>query len=233
MRRGLFAALILTLLACMVCWQADATPDYRVTDDHISMEVLSDGSALVTEEISYHFDSSYNGISASLDASGTDGIEDIRLYVDGIRQLRQVDGMATQPLSFTVARDGDVWNIRACAPGRGGDRFFRYKYRMKGLARRYLDAGRIDRRFIGAGNQVPMEDVRVTLALPGSGQPVYSFVCGAMGAKDMALSSTGALTLGPAAVPPGEFVEADVLFPAGWLKDAPVIREGALKDALH
>jgi hypothetical protein len=54
-----------------------------------------------------------------------------------------------------------------------------------------------------------------------------------MGVKDMALSSTAALTLGPATVRPGEFVEADVLFPAGWLKDAPVIQEGALKNALH
>jgi hypothetical protein len=212
---------------------ARAEASYRITDYHMSVEVLSDGSALVTEELAYHFDGAYNGILCSLDASGTDGIKDIQLYVDGIRQLRQVDEMNMEPLTFTVTWDGDLVNLKACAPGDGGDRHFRYKYRMKGLARRYQDAGRINFKFIGVNNQVPLENARITLALPGGGGPVYPLVHGAMAAEDMALSSTNALTLGPRTVQPGEFVELDALFPAEWLKGAPVIPENVLADALR
>lgn len=212
---------------------AKSAPDYRITGYHMSVAVQSDGSARVTEELTYHFGGAYNGILSSLDASGTDGIEDITLYVDGIRQLQQVDEMRKEPCTFTVAQEGDLVNVKAYAPGGAGDRVFRYKYLMKGLARRYLDTGRINFKFIGVNNQVALENAQITLAFPGSGRPIDSFVHGAMGAEDMAVIAGGALKLGPRSVQPGEFVEVDALFPGEWLKDAPLIPENALADALR
>jgi len=207
--------------------------DYRITGYHMSVEVESDGSALVTEEMTYHFDDAYNGILSTLDAFGTDGIENFTMYADGIKQLTQVDEMGMEPYTFTAIPNGDQLDIKAYAPGVAGDRAFRFKYHMKGLAKRYQDTGRINFKFIGVMNQVALENAEITLAFPGSGKPNYTFVHGAMGTEDMVVIAGGALKLGPQTVQPGEFVEVDALFPAEWLKDAPLIPEDALADALQ
>lgn len=208
-------------------------PDYRITGYHMSVEVQPDGSALVTEELTYHFNGAYNGIQSTLDAFGTDGIEEITMYADGIKKLTQVDEMAMEPYTFTAIPNGDQLDIKAYAPGGAGDRSFRCKYHMKGLAKRYQDTGRINFKFIGVNNQVALENAEITLAFPGSGKPSHTFVHGAMSAEDMTVIAAGALKLGPKTVQPGEFVEVDALFPAEWLKDAPLIPEDALADALQ
>jgi hypothetical protein len=211
---------------------SEPSPDFSITGYHMAVSVQADGSDLVTEALTYHFESPYNGILGSFDMSGTDGIQDLKLYVDGVRQLSRVDEMRMEPLTFTLTKDGELVNIKAYAPGDAGDRAFRYEYRVKGLARRYLDAGRINRKLIGTQNQVPLEGAVVTVTFPGSGGPGHYFAHGAMGAVDLRLED-GELTMGPRTVRPGEFVELDALFPAGWLKDAPVIPENVLADALR
>ena len=138
-----------------------------------------------------------------------------------------------EPGTFTTEQIGDTLFVILCAPGEDGERSFRFEYRIKAFARRSLDAARIDFKLVGFNDFEDIESFSASIRFPGNGGTGHYFVHGAMGMQDVALSADGALTLGPKAVPHGECVELDALFPAEWLEDAPVLPQYVLADALR
>lgn len=226
MRKIWVAALVL-LLALPLAALADG---YSIPAYSMDVAISQDGSAKVTENLTYDFDGSYNGILNDIDVGDLAGLQDLKLYVDGGTPLRQVDALNGEPFTYTATRNGNLLNIKAYAPGNSGRREFRFEYTMLGLAQRYRDAARLNYKLIGIANSVTLGGATIRVAFPGA--PEHWFAHGAMGAEDLSIAPDGALMAGPRDVAPGQYVEIDALFPADSMSLAPLIDQPIVQSAL-
>jgi hypothetical protein len=225
--RKIMTVLMLILLALPLGALADG---YSIPMYSMDVAIQADGSAQVTEDLTYNFDGNYNGILSAIDVGDVEGLEDLRLYVDGGTQLRQVDVMNKDLFTYTAVREGDLIKIQAYAPGDGGQRSFRYTYTMLGLAQRYQDAARLNYKLIGIANDVTLGGATVRVTFPAA--PEHWFAHGAMGAEDLSIDSDGALVAGPKDVEPGQYMEIDALFPADSMGLAPLIDQPIVQATL-
>ena len=225
--RKIAAVVLLVLMVFPVGALADG---FSIPAYSMDVAIREDGSAQVTENLTYDFDGSYNGILSSFDVGDVEGMEDLKLYVDGGTLMRQVDVLGGEPFTYTAVREGDLVNIKAYAPGNGGQRIFRYEYVFRGLAQRYRDAARLNYKLIGLNNQATLEGAILRVTFPDA--PEHWFAHGAMGAEDLSVGAHGVLTAGPKDVQPGEYVEIDALFPADSMSLAPLIDEPVVQSTL-
>ncbi len=222
---------IAAVILLVLMFPAGALADgFSIPAYSMDVAIREDGSAQVTENLTYDFDGSYNGILSSFDVGDVEGMEDLKLYVDGGTLLRQVDALGSEPFTYTAVREGDLVNVKAYAPGNGGQRAFRYEYVFRGLAQRYRDAARLNYKLIGVKNQATLENAILRVSFPAA--PEHWFAHGAMGAEDLSVDPDGVLTAGPKDVRPGEYVEIDALFPAASMSLAPLIDEPIVQSAL-
>ena len=225
--RKIAAVVLLILMVFPVGALADG---FSITAYLMDVDIREDGSAQVAENLTYDFDGSYNGILSSFDVGDVEGMEDLKLYVDGGTLMRQVDALGSEPFTYTTVREGDLVNIKAYAPGNGGQRVFRYEYVFRGLAQRYRDAARLNYKLIGLNNQATLEGAILRVTFPSA--PEHWFAHGAMGAEDLSVGADGVLTAGPKDVRPGEYLEIDALFPADSMALAPLIDEPVVQSTL-
>lgn len=225
--RKITAILVMILMLALPVYALAA--DYSIPAYSMEVAIQSDGSAQVTENLTYRFDGSYNGILSSFDVGDVEGLQDLKLYVDGETLLKQVDVMNMEPYTYTASREGDFVNIKAYAPGNGGERVFRYEYVLAGLAQRYQDAARLNYKLIGIANDVTLGNATIRVSFPGT--PDHWFAHGAMGDGDLSMEGN-VLTAGPRDVEPGRYVEIDALFPADSLGSAPLIDQSIVQSAL-
>lgn len=215
MRKAILFTLV--LVACLLPTSAALAVDFRITNYEMTVDIQSDGSALVSETLDYAFDASYSGILSSFDVGDLHGgITDLSLSVDGDQQLSEVDVMMKQPFTYTLRQEGNMLNVRAYAPGHSGARTFRYTYRMNGLCQRYQDAARLNYKLIGTANEVALENATIVITLPGD--VIDAWAHGAMSAADIHRDGN-VLTIGPKNVNPKQFAEADILFDEASLSD--------------
>lgn len=219
-------AIMIALLASLAPVGALAV-EYAITDYGMAVDIGADGSASATETLVYEFDGEYNGILSAFDIGDVQGLEDLALFVDGDTKLRQVDKMNYEPFTYTAKREGRLLNVQAYAPGNGGTRTFRYEYRLLGLCQRYRDAARLNYKLIGTQNQVTLRNATVRVTLPGE---VYdAWAHGAMRTDDIHWEGS-TLVYGPADVPSGRFVEADILFDQASLPGATMENRDVLEE---
>ncbi len=225
--RKIVTVLVLVLLALPL---GALAADYTIPAYSMDVTIAGDGSGQVTENLTYDFDGSYNGILSSFDVSDVEGLDDLRLYVDGTTLLTRVDVMNMEPYTYTATIAGGMLEVKAYAPGSGGRREFRYEYTLRGLAQRYRDAARLNYRLIGLNNAVTLQNAVLRVAFPEA--PEHWFVHGAMDDGDLALNGS-VLTAGPRDVAPGQYAEIDALFPASSLYAAPMIDQDTVEEALE
>jgi hypothetical protein len=219
------------ILLVMMAFPAAALADgFSITAYSMDVAIRADGSAQVAENLTYSFDGSYNGFLGVIEVKDVEGLEDLKLYVDGGTLMRRVDALGSEPFTYTAVTEGGLLNIKAYAPGDGGQRSLRYEYVLRGLAQRYKDAARLNYKLIGIKNQAALENATLRITFPGA--PEHWFAHGAMGAEDLSVDADGVLTAGPKDVRPGEYVEIDALFPADSMSLAPLIDENIVQAAL-
>ncbi len=223
-------ALLILVMVLLVLPLGVLADGYSIPAYSMDVLIRDDGSAQVIENHTYDFEGSYNGFLKAIDIGSVDALEDLKLYVDGTTLLTQVSVMNKEPYTYTAERDGNLLNIKAYAPGNGGQRNFRVEYVMKGLAQRYQDAARLNYRLIPIENQATLGNAMVRVMFPGA--PQHWFVHGAMDAENLSIASDGALVGGPKDVQPGEYVEIDALFPADSMSAAPLISQNVVDSTL-
>ncbi|MDR0928567.1 MAG: DUF2207 domain-containing protein [Oscillospiraceae bacterium] len=218
---------ILLLLALLPASALAAS--FEITEYSMTIAVQTDGAGLFEETIVYEFDGEYNGILATIRHIGV-GFDDLRLFVDDTTELTLVDELNNVPYTYTAETIGDATSIKAYAPGDGGTRTFAIHYRMDGMALRYRDTARVNQMLMRADNDY--ESALFTLVLPESGEAgVDAFAHGALGAESISHWEKY-ITFGPVKVREGQYAEIDVLFPAEWLPDAPLIDQDMREEAL-
>ncbi|MDR0898167.1 MAG: DUF2207 domain-containing protein [Oscillospiraceae bacterium] len=202
---------------------------FEITGYTMDIAVQPDGAGLIEQTIVYEFDGTYNGILTTIRHIDV-GFDDLRLFVDDTTELTRVDALDETPFTYTAETIGDATSIKAYAPGDGGTRTFAIHYRMDGMALRYRDTARVNHMLLRAENAY--ESALFTLVLPESGAAgVDAFAHGALGAENISHWEKY-ISFGPVKVKEGQYAEIDVLFPAEWLSEAPLIDQDMREEAL-
>ena len=200
---------------------AKADPGLRVLNWDIESRLNSDGSVDITEDITYEFSDSFNGVFREIGTNDTGGITGLQAY--------QISGEGSQELKLVEsARNGDsgVYEIisergsetvKIYFPSKDEVRTFRIAYRVMDVAVRYNDTGEFFYNYLGEGNETRVDKLKVSLTLPGgiSDPGVRIYAHGPEGC-DIRFGADSIL-LNAVGVEPGKLIAARVLFPPGYI----------------
>ncbi|MDR7417624.1 MAG: DUF2207 domain-containing protein [Armatimonadota bacterium] len=130
----------------------------------IDASVGRDGSLRVVEARTYRFDGEFSWATYRLPLKGTSAIRTIR--VADAKQTYRLDG-SLAPGTYLVTRDGDAALIRWGFTARDESKTFTISYVLDDVVTVYDDVAELYWKFVGTGWDVPSEEVRVTVRLPG------------------------------------------------------------------
>jgi len=209
MKRFVLIASLLVALGAV----GDATAkSYRITQFHSDVVIAPDGSATITESLTYQFDGKFSYAFRAIPLRSGDRLSNIRVSSEG-NDYRE---SATEaPGTFSVARRGDgltaTWYYRA----ENETRTFKVTYVISGIVRRYPDVGEYYHKIIGDGNNARMEEVTARVQLPGppgSTDDVQAWAHGPLHG-DVTIESGTVVTARVSPLPRGRFYELRVLMP--------------------
>jgi hypothetical protein len=159
----------------------------------------------VVENLTYEFDGGYNGILSSFDVGDVEGMDDLKLYVDGGMLMRQVDALGGEPFTYTLVREGRFVNVKAYAPGDGGQRTFGTSTSSAASPSATGTPRGSTTKLIGISNQATLGRATIRVTFPGA--PTHWYAHGAMGAEDLSVGADGPCLRRVRRTSAGEYVE--------------------------
>ena len=209
---------------------------YEMTRVWIDAQVAPDGSMTVTEERTYDFTGEYTFAYWELDYGHASDIEVLGISgPEGEYAFSDIYGEDPNrtPQTYTVADNGVVVDARAYFRAADTEHTLTLRYRVAGAAKRWQDTGELYWKFIGDRWDLPSEDIRVHISLPGgvTRDDVRAWAHGPL-EGEVVLNDDGTVDLILAKLPALTFVEARVAFPAEVLAAAPVEPQDRLQTIL-
>ncbi|GAB3473128.1 DUF2207 domain-containing protein [Nocardiopsis coralliicola] len=214
---GLTAAISVPIPAVAPAPAAADTGNRTVTSLHTDVEVGSDGSVQVTEEVSYDFEAGEPApVTRQLPGSASiDGAEERDLGLRGVEVVD--DGGAAES---DVSEDSDGTAITIGPEGLQGSATVVYRYTYDALleqepsddARLYIDV-------VGDGWTLPIEEASVQIALPGgaAGASCYAGEPGSTSGCDRLDASGTGVEAAHRSLESGQAMSVDLTFPAAAL----------------
>jgi Predicted membrane protein len=220
-------AVFLTLVAGVIAVPGVAlAKSYSVTAVDIEAEVQPDGTLVVTERRTFDFDGDYTFAFWELDVADSQGIEVLGMSgPDGPHTFTD-DAAAWDtrpPGTYQVTDFGTYLDARVFFREADTEATFTLEYRVFGAAKRWQDTGELYWKFIGDRWEIPAENVRIHITVPGAtAQDVRAWAHGPLTGL-VTINDDGTVTLTLDRLPSYTFVEARLLFPATLLPQAPTI----------
>ena len=223
-RDFLFGFLILSLLFSGVCTQKAQADDknYSVRRYDVNVEVQSNGDAVVREQITYQFSGKFNGILRDIDTDQTDGMEDIRVFVekgDKFRAFHQAKKKGRN--AYEMTREDGLVKLKVYETSKDEEKTFRYEYRMRNVAEKYQDIGVYNRKVIDRNWDVPLNNITITIRIPegASKEDLKIFAHGPLTGESR-IADERTFVFHVPEVSPGTFVETLAVFPPGLIPGA-------------
>ena len=228
--RVALAALALAFAAFLLAAPARAYADgYSVDEVSMSATVRKDGSLSVVERRTFSFDGEVNGVywtipHAENQQGAASGVEvDDVACTDGADKgaFRRV-AVAEKGESgvYTVEDDGASTTIMVFSPQDDSTATFQVSYTLDGAVMAWADTGELYWQFVGPDWEEASEDVSLNVRFEGAPAGLAGADVRAWGHGPL----EGTVEVGGASVSyrmpevaPGEFAEARVVFPRGWV----------------
>lgn len=142
--------------------------DYEIEKFDAVVNILENGDAEITEDITYSFDGDANGILRDIDYERTDGIKDISVGVveaDGsIRQFDEAFGAGVN--SYEENDAGGILELKIYEKSYSENKTFRIKYTFENVVEKYNDIAVFNRKIIDSGWDVPLNNITIKIVLP-------------------------------------------------------------------
>ena len=223
-RGSLFGFLILSLLFSGICTrraQAD-NRNYSIRRYDVNVDVQSNGDAVVREQLTYQFSGKFNGILRDIDTDRTDGMEDVRVFVeegDKSRAFHQTKGKGRN--AYEMTREGGLVRFKVYETSRDEEKTFRYEYRLRNVAEKYQDIGVFNRKVIDRNWDIPLNNITITIRIPegASKEDLKVFAHGPLTGESR-IADERTFVFHVPEVSPGTFVETLAVFPPGLIPDS-------------
>ena len=128
------------------------------------------GDLVVSEDITFNFKDSFNGVYRNIVLTNTDGIENLRLSeVEGTDETfyTLVDSAKKGEKGvFTVTEKKNTLELMIFSPSKNEEKTFRINYVVKNVAVKHKDTGELYYKFIGKENLTPIDYFSAEITLP-------------------------------------------------------------------
>ncbi|NLC65892.1 MAG: DUF2207 domain-containing protein [Clostridium sp.] len=142
--------------------------DYEVEKFDAVVNILENGDAEITEDITYYFDGDANGILRDIDYERTDGIKNVSVgIIEDDGSVRQFDEDFGAGFNIYEENDtGGILELKIYEKSYSENKTFRIKYTFENVVEKYNDIAIFNRKIIDSGWDVPLNDITIKIVLP-------------------------------------------------------------------
>lgn len=217
--KKLFSFLLIFIIVLMPL-KSFAQDDLTVRSWIVESQLLENGDLLVSEDITYMFRSSFNGIFRYIALGGTDWITDIEIYEvkDGTEIPFNIkyDAVNGDSNVYNFNEGNDYINLKIFSPSDDEEKTFRMKYIIKNVASIHRDTGEFYYKYIGPENETSIGHFSAILALPQLDRDkVKIFGHGPLNGI-IEFTDDNRIRLEAENISSGDMVEARVLYPSEY-----------------
>ncbi|HHV95027.1 MAG TPA: DUF2207 domain-containing protein [Clostridiaceae bacterium] len=215
---------------------AASNRSYHISGYNITITINTDGSADIEEYITYNFSGKFNGVLFDLDLSGTKGISNSEVYI--LKQGQHVPvekSDSEEPGTYLYTKEGNMVHFKVFEPSENEEKTFIYKYTLIDAVTKYSDIAEFNRKMIGTGWQVHIENILIKATLPDGAtkDDIKVFAHGPLTGTSRIIDHRTVEFTVPL-LPPETFVETRILFPTSLVPDSKnTIDKIALPDILE
>lgn len=187
---------------------------YEVSQFDMTVDILENGDALVSEEITYDFMGDFRGIRRNIDGDRTDGVENIEIYVlEGGSYVPFTEEYSEDAYTYELERDGDIRNLTIYEESSNEQKTFKINYTLVNVAEKYTDVGILNRKMIDSGWDVGINNVTITMTIPegATKEELRVFAHGPLTGESTIVNDRTFTFTAPYLG--GEFLETLVIFP--------------------
>lgn len=213
--------LILLMLISIIPSQVHADSDLTVKSWFLKAEILENGDLAVVEDISYSFNSDFNGIYRDIVLEGHDGVEDLKIYLfqgaDKIEFKEDPAAKKGQEGVYKLEKDKSSLNMMIFSPSKNEEKTFSFQYTIKNLVKLHEDIGEFYYKFIGRENETPVEDFQANIYLPQFDQDKIKIFAHGPSQGTINFVDENHIFMELGGLEAGRFIEARILFPKNYV----------------
>ncbi|MDR7855425.1 DUF2207 domain-containing protein [Tissierella sp.] len=189
----------------------------------VDSKLIDNGDLVVSEDLTFNFKDSFNGVYRDIVLSGTSGINDLELYemIEGVEVPYNLVASAKKGDNgvFTTTNEINTLNIIIFSPSKNESKTFRIKYTVKDVAINNIDTGELYYKFLGNQNSTAVDYFSATIKLPGNDmEKTKIFAHGPLnGEIKFVEGKRDLIKLDVSNVPIDTFIEARILFPKSFI----------------
>lgn len=220
MKKRTFSLIVLLIIIFSSLSISFAQDDLQINRWLIDAHLLENGDLEVSEDISFNFNSDFNGVYRNIVLEKIDSIENLTvLEIDKGAKIpyREVEEAREGDRNkFTLARDKKDLEIKIFSPSADEVKTFRLKYLLTNVATIHSDTGELYYKFLGEENKTYIDYLSVDLFLPSFEKDnINIFAHGPEQGK--IYFSDGKIKMEISNIEPDEFIETRVLFPREYI----------------
>lgn len=224
----LLAVVAVTLAAWLAAPSSALAKSYEIPRVDIDATLQPDGTLVVTEDRTFSFDGSFNGVYWRLPAGDYEGrsvepqVESVGVVSPSGRLQAFSEGYFGDTGTYELDPEGTYTEVKLYNPVDDEDVTYRIVYRLPGLASAWADTGELYWKFVSDGWDETSQDVTCTVHLPvpagQSVEPEGNVRAWGHGTLDGSVSFSGDdVVFSVPAVGGDDYAEARITFPVAWL----------------
>lgn len=222
MKKVIYVLAALLIFLTVLPYGVAEAKSYDIKKYDMIIEVMANGDAEIKEKITYDFSGNFNGVFRNIDLDGTDGYEDIRVYVEENGTLREFSpGRGKNQNEYELSQDDNMLTLKVYEKTSSREKAFVYAYTLKNAAERFNDIGVFNRKVIDTNWDVPLRDISIEIRIPEGAvkDELRVFAHGPLeGYSEITDDRTFSFYVGE--VMPGTFVETLATFPPNLIPDS-------------
>ena len=219
-----FKFLLILILIISVSRVSFADDSLHISNWIVHSTLLENGDLTISEDITFEFQDSFNGVFRNIILQGTKGIFGIELYevVEGKEIPYTLNNNAEKGDSnvFKSEVENNTNEIMIFSPSEDESKSFRIKYTLKDVAIKHEDTGELYYKFIGEENDTPVKTFSATIHLPSIDRENTKIFAHGPANGLIDFTEDDNIKLDIRSLGPNNFVEARVLFPKEFISSS-------------
>ncbi len=144
-----------------------ADGNYQITNYDATANIREDGKIDLTQRITYEFDGDFNGVYYDQNLAKVTDVSDLGVSITQNGQTTQLAESSTgENNTFTQTKTADNLKLKVYHKVSDDKLTVNYHYVLSGLITNYQDTAELNWKILGAGWDVRLHNVKVTLQLP-------------------------------------------------------------------
>jgi len=194
-----------------------AAADYDITNYQVNVDIQKDGSANVTQAMTYRFDDDYHGVFNVQDLKGIQGAQFQNVTTQLNKEKTMTANAATSGAdnTYQLTQNSTEMRVKLYRTVKDNDQLrVIYHYQLKGVVTNYADTAELNWKVIGTGWDVALDNVKIVMQLPARNvTDLQAWTHRPLSGQTKVDKAAGRVTMTLNQNPANQFVESHLLFP--------------------